>query len=83
MIVKPHTRSFAAGEITPELYGRIDLTKRTTGVAKCLNFWVLPHGPLANKLFSNLRVYPGTEHPHAPQNPEILDVAAMNPKNKR
>jgi large subunit ribosomal protein L13 len=44
---------------------------------------MLPHGPLAHKLFSNLRVYPGTEHPHMPQNPEVLDVAAMNPKNKR
>ena len=24
-------RSFAAGEVTPELYGRIDLTKYNTG----------------------------------------------------
>jgi large subunit ribosomal protein L13 len=30
---------------------------------------------------SNLRVYPGTEHPHEAQQPEKLDVAAMNPKN--
>jgi len=47
--VKPHTRSFAGGEITPELYGRIDLTKFQTGLAKCLNFWVLPHGPVQNR----------------------------------
>ena len=32
---------------------------------------------------SNLRVYPGAEHPHEAQQPEMLDVAAMNPKNKR
>jgi large subunit ribosomal protein L13 len=32
---------------------------------------------------SNLKVYAGPEHPHAAQNPETLDVAAMNPKNKR
>jgi hypothetical protein len=38
-------RSFAGGEITPELYGRIDLSKYQTGLAKCLNFRVLPHGP--------------------------------------
>ena len=38
-------RSFAGGEITPELYGRIDITKYQTGLAKCLNFRVLPHGP--------------------------------------
>lgn len=38
-------RSFAGGEITPELYGRVDLSKYQTGLAKCLNFRVLPHGP--------------------------------------
>jgi large subunit ribosomal protein L13 len=30
----------------------------------------------------NLRVYTGAEHPHVAQNPEPLDVAAMNRKNK-
>jgi large subunit ribosomal protein L13 len=30
----------------------------------------------------NLRVFPGTEHPHEAQNPEVLDIAAMNRKNK-
>ena len=29
----------------------------------------------------NLRVYKGAEHPHAAQQPEALDVAALNPKN--
>lgn len=38
-------RSFAGGEITPELYGRIDLTKFQTGLAECQNFVILPHGP--------------------------------------
>lgn len=49
MNVKPHTRSFAGGEITPELYGRLDLAKFQTGLAKALNFWVLPHGPVQNR----------------------------------
>jgi large subunit ribosomal protein L13 len=31
----------------------------------------------------NLRVYAGPAHPHAAQNPEPLDVAAMNRKNTR
>ena len=44
---------------------------------------MLPEGPLAAKLFGNLRVYPGAEHPHAAQNPEKLDIAAMNRKNMR
>ena len=44
---------------------------------------MLPRGPLGRKIMGNLRVYPGTEHPHAAQNPETLDVAIMNSKNKR
>ncbi len=30
-----------------------------------------------------LKVYAGTEHPHEAQQPEIIDVAALNSKNKR
>jgi hypothetical protein len=43
------TRSFAAGEITPEMFGRIDMVKYQTGLAKCRNFNVLPHGPVVNR----------------------------------
>jgi len=42
-------RSFAGGEITPELFGRLDLVKYQTGLAACRNFIVLPHGPVANR----------------------------------
>jgi large subunit ribosomal protein L13 len=38
---------------------------------------------LGRQQFKNLRVYAGAEHPHAAQNPIVLDVAAMNSKNKR
>ncbi len=38
---------------------------------------------LGRSLMGNLRVYAGAEHPHEAQKPEVLDVAAMNPKNKR
>lgn len=44
---------------------------------------MLPKGTLGDKILKNLRVYAGTEHPHEAQKPEILDVASMNPKNKR
>jgi large subunit ribosomal protein L13 len=44
---------------------------------------MLPHGPLGRRQFGNLRVYPGAEHPHVAQQPETLDVGAMNRKNKR
>ena len=44
---------------------------------------MVPRGPLGRTQMSNLRVYAGPEHPHEAQQPEVLDVAAMNPKNKR
>ncbi|MEX0924282.1 MAG: 50S ribosomal protein L13 [Rhodovibrionaceae bacterium] len=44
---------------------------------------MVPRGPLGRVQMKNLRVYPGTEHPHVAQQPETLDVGAMNPKNKR
>jgi large subunit ribosomal protein L13 len=44
---------------------------------------MLPRGPLGRQQFGNLRVYPGAEHPHAAQNPEPIDIAAMNRKNSR
>lgn len=42
-------RSFAGGEITPELSGRLDLPKFQTGLALAQNFLVLPHGPAARR----------------------------------
>jgi large subunit ribosomal protein L13 len=44
---------------------------------------MLPRGPLGKRQLSNLRVYPGTEHPHEAQQPVTLDVGKMNPKNNR
>jgi large subunit ribosomal protein L13 len=44
---------------------------------------MLPRGPLGRQQLSNLRVYPGAEHPHAAQNPTTIDIAAMNRKNAR
>lgn len=39
--------------------------------------------PLARAQMKKLHIYAGTEHPHTAQQPKTLDVAAMNPKNKR
>ncbi len=44
---------------------------------------MIPRGPLGRQQFGNLRVYAGAEHPHAAQNPEVLDIASMNTKNVR
>ncbi len=43
---------------------------------------MIPRGPLGRQQMRNLRIYNGTEHPHAAQNPNVLDVASMNRKNK-
>ena len=43
---------------------------------------MIPRGPLGRQQFKNLHVYTGIDHPHAGQQPEALDVAAMNRKNK-
>lgn len=44
---------------------------------------MIPRGPMGRRIMGNLKVYAGGTHPHAGQNPEVLDVAALNPKNKR
>ena len=44
---------------------------------------MLPGGVLSRQQMTNLRVYAGSEHPHEAQNPMILDIKPMNPKNIR
>jgi large subunit ribosomal protein L13 len=44
---------------------------------------MITRGPLGRKQMGHLKVYAGTEHPHEAQNPKTLDIASMNPKNKR
>src|SRR5690606_4353933 len=44
---------------------------------------MIPRGPLGRRQMKNLRVYAGPDHPHEAQSPEILDVGALNSKNKR
>ena len=43
---------------------------------------MIPRGPLGRQQMRNLRVYAGTEHPHEAQNPEVIDLASRNRKNK-
>jgi large subunit ribosomal protein L13 len=43
---------------------------------------MITRGPLGRRQMGNLRVYKGPTHPHEAQNPEVLDVGALNPKNK-
>tara|TARA_Y100001968_G_scaffold319347_1_gene350721 strand:+ start:470 stop:937 length:468 start_codon:yes stop_codon:yes gene_type:complete len=44
---------------------------------------MLPGGVLSRQQMTNLRVYADSEHPHEAQNPQKLDLKAMNSKNTR
>ena len=44
---------------------------------------MLPRGLLGRQQLGHLRVYKGSEHPHAAQNPVALDIASLNRKNAR
>ena len=43
---------------------------------------MIPRGPLGRQQMKALHLYAGTEHPHSGQQPQELDVASMNRKNK-
>lgn len=43
---------------------------------------MVPRGPLGRQQMRNLHLFTGTEHPHNGQQPEALDVASLNRKNK-
>lgn len=49
--------AFSGGEMTPELFGRLDLSRYQQGLAMARNFITLPHGPAQNR--------PGTEYVRA------------------
>ena len=43
---------------------------------------MIPRGPLGRQQMRNLRIFAGIDHPHVAQDPQVLDVAGMNRKNK-
>lgn len=44
---------------------------------------MISRGPLQRDIMVKLHLYKGMQHKHQGQNPQILDVAAMNRKNKK
>ncbi|MEM6414857.1 MAG: 50S ribosomal protein L13 [Pseudomonadota bacterium] len=52
-------------------------------ITKAVQRMMPKESPLARSQMTNLKVYAGGNHPHEAQSPEVLDVASMNPKNKR
>src|SRR5271169_1816644 len=59
-MIRAFLRSFSAGELTPELFGRLDFAKYQEGLATCRNFITLPHGPAVNRT--------GTQYVHEVRN---------------
>ena len=39
---------------------------------------MLPHNALGRQLFRKLKVYKGSEHPHAAQNPQVLSLSLIH-----
>jgi large subunit ribosomal protein L13 len=72
-----------AGGIKERTIGQIIKGKHPERVVQKAVERMVPRGPLGRRIMGNLKVYAGAEHPHAAQNPEILDVASLNRKNTR
>lgn len=47
--IRTLSKSFSGGELSPEMYGRIDDLKYQNGLALCRNFIVKPQGPVENR----------------------------------
>jgi len=47
--VRSHKVSFGGGEISPEMFGRLDDAKYASGLATCRNFIIKPTGPAQNR----------------------------------
>ncbi len=42
---------------------------------------MIPGGALGKKQLTKLKIYKGGKHPHAAQNPKIIDLSKLNSKN--
>ena len=42
---------------------------------------MLPRGVLGRKQLTKLKIYSGNEHPHASQNPKVIELNKLNNKN--
>ena len=64
-------------ETTPEKL----LSKKPGEVLRLAVKRMLPGGVLGKKQLTKLKIYSGEKHPHASQNPKILEVSKLNTKN--
>ena len=62
---------------TPEIL----MKKKPEEVLKLAVKRMLPHGPLAKKQMSKLKIYKGSDHPHSAQNIKTINFSKLNKKN--
>ena len=71
------------GGIKSRSYGDMLESKKPEKVIKLAVKRMIPKGPLGKQQIKKLFIYSGEDHPHKAQNPELLNIEAMNKKNKR
>lgn len=70
-----YTHSMYPGGLKAIQYGHLLKTKPEYALTKTI-WGMLPHNRLGRKMIKKLKVYQGTEHPHAAQQPEKLEIKA-------
>ena len=65
-------------EITPQ---KLSEKRKPDEILKLAVKRMLPGGVLSKNQLKKLKIYPGEEHPHSAQNPQIIDLGKMNSKN--
>mgnify|MGYP002828048641 CR=1 FL=1 len=68
----------------PELVTKkiLDSCKNRKEIIKLAIKRMIPSGPLGKKQLSNCKIYRDEKHLHEAQNPDVIDIASMNNKNK-
>ncbi len=61
------------GGLKSENYAKLVARKPTAPMEKAVK-GMLPKGPLGNKLFTNVKIYAGAEHPHEAQQPVKIEM---------
>jgi large subunit ribosomal protein L13 len=67
------------GGLTATKYSELLATKPEEAVRKAIK-GMIPHNRLGRQMLTKLKVYAGPTHPHAAQEPKVLDLSAAKAK---
>jgi large subunit ribosomal protein L13 len=67
-----HHHTGFPGGLKTQTYKQLSKRRPTAPLEAAIR-GMLPKGPLGRKIFNNVKIYAGSEHPHAAQNPEKID----------